>query len=487
MGKKVKTYSDDQIIGSFSENELAVHAALRNDPVLFCEHVCGWKPHQKQAEFLRLPIENAMKVMLPWGRGTGKSQAAIARTAWKLFASKGYKAYLFAPSGDQAHEIWDGICDVYKQSAYLNQYTTYKIKGSFLYVGGPQWASKCELVRVGLDGSLGRSRHTSGNGIILFDEASHFLYLNEVYGTLSPLTAAGGGTVLLSSPGSVGSPMHQMYLSWKELEKSKKRYRVLECSWQHTDHITEEWVDDQKEHHKAMQTEWVFEREVLGKWVSPANTWFPEDDIQRCIEPNIHSRQGDRFVWSCDPGGHGRDSAFVLCIARYNQALSRLEIVDLRSFKFANHKYRNDASNDGSETIDDYETIIDLCCDLRVKYPPIWFGYDMATERSLGEQLQNLQFPISSIMTGGYSAKLTSLQDLKRCLSEQRIVWNDTRITRQLQRYCPRRDEHTERWKFPSANADIVMCLGQLYRYLGERTNSFFFCGTIQRPAEVVF
>lgn len=459
----------EQIVQSFDPDSISVHEQLRNDPVFFCEKICGWTPHRKQREFLRLPIENDMKVMMPWGRGLGKSQCVIARTAWKLFASRGYKAYVFAPSGDQSKEIWGGICKVYESSPYLNQFTTYKIKGNELTVGDKSWGSKCELVRVGLLGDLGRSRHTSGNGVLIFDEASHFLYLPEVYGTLSCMTGGGGATVLLSSPGDVGSPMHKMYLSWKQLEKTIDRYRVIECRWDDTDHISQEWVDDHKRHHELMGTMWAFNREVLGQWCSPSNVWFPHKDIARCIDPDIvRGNRGDTYVWAADPGGWGR-SAFVIIIAKFNQVSGDLQVVDLRSFKFENHRYSISAKLwEGSEKVEDYAQLIEICEDLRRKYPPQWFGVDPNTEKTFKEQLERLQFPVSAITVGGYSAKLTFMEDLKRCIAERRITWSDPRITRQLETYAPRLGANGN-WEFPSTQSDIVMCCGMLYRFLGER------------------
>lgn len=468
--KRSKQHTPEEIIGAYDDSELSVHEQLRSDPILFAEKICGIEPHNKQAEFLRLHVWKNYRVMLPWGRQFGKSISTSVLIAYCLFAFKNFRVYLFAPSGDQTKQIFDNVVSIFQTSPYLKQFCKTNIKGDTLKVGGPEWGSFVELVRVGLTGDLGRGRSSKGVGksLIVFDEFSQFLYPEQVLGALTPIIAAGGGQILLSSPGDPGSAMHRIYEDWKEQSKTNPRYRVIDCDWRDTEHITQEWVDDQQRHHSSMGTTWIFEREILGKWVAPANTWFAHEDIQRCLEPNLtRGNTKDVYVWGCDPGGRGKDSAFVITIARLNQSINRLEVVDVRSFKFENHKYRT--KKDGSETIQEYDQIIEICCDLRNQFPPVWFGIDPNTERSLAEQLEKLQFPISEICVGGYSQKLTFLEDLKRAIAEKRIVWNDPRITRQLQNFCPRRDEHTQRWKFPEANADIIITLGQLYRYLGER------------------
>ncbi len=467
--KKTKKHTPEEIINSFDSEERSVHLELRNDPVLFAEKVCGILPHRKQREFLNLPVWQNYRLMLPWGRQFGKSLSTSILIAYCIFAFKNFRVFLFAPSGDQTKQIYDNVVSIYQTSPYLQRYCKIKIKGDKLEVGGPDWGSYVELVRVGLTGDLGRSRSSKGQGktIIVFDEFSQFIYPEQILGSLTPIIAAGGGQILLSSPGDPGSAMHRIYEDWTEQSKSNDRYRVIDCDWTDTDHITEEWVEDQRRHHTAMGTLWIFEREILGRWVAPANTWFRHEDIQRCIENNIkRGTPKHTYVWGCDPGGRGRKSAFVIIISRLNQATSQLEVVDLRSFKFENHKYKTDKS--GSEVVSEYDQIIEICCDLRHQYPPVWVGFDNY-ERALAEQLENLQFPISIVSTSSNSQKCEFFDDLRRAIAERRIIFNHQTIIRELQNFCPRRDRTKVGWVFPEGY-DSLICLGQLYRYLGERT-----------------
>src|SRR5688572_30352793 len=104
--KRRQTLSPEQILAGIDEQELAVHLALQNDPVLFANHVCNFKPHKKQIQVLNSPLEQH-KTMLAWGRRFGKTYIIAMYIAHKLFSRKEYTAYIFAPSGDQSRILFD--------------------------------------------------------------------------------------------------------------------------------------------------------------------------------------------------------------------------------------------------------------------------------------------------------------------------------------------------------------------------------------------
>ena len=441
---------------------------LRDDPIAFCRHICKLNPHPAQKEFLTLNLIDGMHVCLPWFRQGGKSTIVAFYICWALFSIQGFRAFLFAPSGDQTKEIYNKICHIYETSPFLKRYIPAKQTGDTLTVGNADWDAKVELVRTGLTGDLGRGRSSSGKGIIVFDEFAHFLYGQQLRGSLTPIIASGGGEVVLSSPGDPGSPMHRLYETWKAFHsEGNSKYRVIECDWKQCPHITADWIESQRKEHESQGTQWIFEREILGRWVAPANTWFAHADIERCVLPSrpTHKR-GDVYVWGMDAAGRGR-SAFVVMIATFNQALGRMEVIDLRSFMFTNHKYRRDDT--GSEIVKDFDQIEEILCDLRDQYPPAWIGFDPNTERSLFGRLENVyRLPMSEILVGGYQQKERFLVSLRKGISEGKVVWSDERITDQLRKFCPRKEETTGRWKWPETNTDIIVALGNIYQYLGE-------------------
>jgi hypothetical protein len=473
MGKRKREATAEEIINSFGADERALALYLRDNPAAFAKHVCGIDPHPKQAEFLSLPIESNMHVMLPWGRQEGKSLVTSLYIAHRLYAKRGFRAYIFSPSEDQSRAIFNDVVKWFQTSEFLRRFVKSTHKGDILHVGDEQWGAYCELVKIGFEGRLGRSRSTRGNGVIVYDEFAVLQSADVVKGALSPITASGGGEIILSSPGDLGGTLHQLYEHWKAAEKANPRYRVIECHWSETKHVSPEWVADQRAEYEARGALWQFEREIEGKWVAPANVWFPYEDLARCIVPRPDYNPRDQFVWAMDLGGRGR-SAFVVVIARYEPTLQRLEVVEVLQFYHEQQdgetsKYYRDTS--GATVIrgkDKWGQIEDILLDLRDRYPPTWVGVDPATENSLTGRLENVyHFPISPILIGGYSKKLALYTALQAGIRAQKLVWNHSAITDQLRAFCPRRKETTGTWDFPTANTDIVVCAVNLYQYLG--------------------
>lgn len=468
MAKRKREATAEEIIRSFADDERALALYLRDDPTAFARHVCGITPHSKQAEFLSLPIEDNMHVMLPWGRQEGKSLITSIYIAHRLYAKQGFRAYLFSPSEDQSRAIYNDVVRWFRTSDFLRRYCKSDPKGDILHVGDEKWGAYCELVKIGFEGRLGRSRSTRGNGVIVYDEFAVLQSSDIVKGNLSPITASGGGEIILSSPGDPGSTIHQVYEHWKSAEKDNPRYRVIECTWQDTAHVRPEWVEDQRKEYEARGALWQFEREIEGKWVAPADVWFSWDDLQRCIVPRPEYHGRDQFVWAIDFGGRGR-SALVVAVARYCPSLQRLEVVDLLQFFLDNdHKYYRDTR--GAEVIDGankWGQIEDILLDLRDRYPPSWVGVDPATENSLSGRLANVyHFPITEILIGGYSKKVTLYTALQAGIRAQKLVWNHSAITDQLRSFAPKRKENGQ-YEFPTSNTDIVVCMVNLYQYLG--------------------
>jgi len=176
--------------------------------------------------------------------------------------------------------------------------------------------------------------------------------------------------------------------------------------------------------------------------------------------------RGDVWIYSLDPGLDRSPS--VLLVARFNQAISRLEIVDCRSLV----RFTNDhvGDEDGHEKIGAYEEIIDLILDLRKSRPIHTLYVDPGTERNIGERLKN-SFGVNVVecRIGGYQSKLTALKDLAKSLADQKIVWSDHRITNQCLSFSPPVNRQTQRYDFPDKQYDIIAALTQLNRYIGDR------------------
>lgn len=475
--KRKQTLSNEQILAAVPSDEIAYHRWLRSDPVAFVRHALKKSPHRKQIDVLRSPLEK-QKSMLPWGRGFGKSQVIAWYIAHKLYAESNYRAFLFAPSGQQAEELFSKIPLCYETSDYLRRYATWKVTGHKFTVGDARWNSSVEWIKVGLTGEGGRSRHTN-KGLIVFDELSSFLYPQEVTEVLEPLIATqGGGEVFLSSPGEVGSYMHRAYLDFREQETlavtegRPPRHRVYEADWTDTEHLSADFVAEQERKLTKDGRRWVYEREYLGRWTKSEGQFFNAQDVKACqLAETLKGGPLDCWIYSLDPGLDR--SPAVLLIARWSPLNRRLEICECLSLVRASNRYVSES--DGHETIDDYPELLDVILNRRRERPIFRFYSDPGCERNIGETLRNrFAVNVEECRIGGYSAKLTALEDLRRALSEKRIVWNDPRITAQLLGFAPPVNPQTQRYEFPDADYDIIAALTQLVRYLGDRIETPF-------------
>jgi len=469
MARKKSQPTKEQILAAVDDDELALHLLLRNDPVAFCRHVCGIDPHKAQVQFLTANLE-LLRTLLAWARRFGKSKIVAVYLAWCLFAVAGYNAYVFAPSGEQSSVVVDYIQEIYETSPYLQRYTNFRRKGNKFSVGDSKWRSSVELVKTGLTGDNARGQGVQGGkGLIVFDEVNSFLYANEVTEAIKPFVSPGGGIIYLGSPGDVGSWWHQTHQDWKARQaEGSKRHLVIDCTYKDVEHIDRDFVEEERREAVAKNRLWVWEREYLGKFTVPQGSFFSRDDVESC---QVHGEQncggkGDVWIYSLDPGLDKSPS--VLLVARWNQLLSRLEITDCLSFVRFTNKHVND--DGGHDKIEAYEEIVDKILDLRKSKPIHTFYVDPGCEKNIGERLKNsFNVNVVDCRIGGYAAKLAALRDLQRSLGDNKIVWQDHRITRQLLEFAPPTNRQTGRYEFPDKNYDIIAALTQLNRYIGDR------------------
>lgn len=465
---KDKRLQPEQILAAFDDSDKSWHFTLRNHAIEFCRHVAGCNPHRAQRKFLTADLESK-RTLLPWARRFGKSWIVAVYLAWRLFSVPGYNAFVFAPSGEQSSVIFDYVVQIYETSDYLRRFTSFKRKGRTFSVGDADWRSSVELVRTGLVGDHARGRGVQdGKGLIVFDEVNSFIYPEDVTSAIKPYVSPGGGIVYLGSPGEIGSWYHQTYEDWKaRQDEGSDRHLVIECSWQDAPHIDAEFVAEERREATSKGRLWQFEREYEGKFTATEGAFFDADDIRSCQVGNLPTGgRGDVWVYSLDPGLDRSPS--VLLVARFNQAISRLEIVDCRSLvRFSNQHVSDD---EGHEKIGEYEELVDLILDVRRTRPIHTLYVDPGTERNIGERLKNTyQVNVVECRIGGYGAKLAALRDLQRSLSDQKIVWQDHRITNQLMGFSPPVNRQSGRYEFPDREYDIIAALTQLNRYIGDR------------------
>lgn len=471
--------TDEQVLAAIDGDELALHILLRDDPIVFCKHVLGFTPHTAQAELLRDDLTSQFTLVVG-SRQTGKTYGISAKITHDLFAHPGIRIFIYNPSQAQSDVLFSYVHRFFQTSPYLKRFCKFRIKGSKLLVGDEGSESLLEVVRVGVDGKTARGRSVEGNGYVIGDETQGLIgdgwKTAQACEAIASTNERGGGIVYLSSPGDPDDRnfFFATYKDWSEQQQiaesegRKPRHKVYTFRSSETDHISPDFLRDQHRRYKAAGREWIYLREHESAWVKAEGLFFHDADVRQCCVDDItEGGRLDSFVWSMDPGG--RKSPAVIMVGRFKQSLSRIEVVTARSFIFA-EKYK---PNDGHEPINEYQELVDVCCDLRRRYPCAWFGVDPNCEKSMTERLKNtFHFPIKDICVGGYNAKMTFLRDLQRALQEQSIVWTDRRITEQLLAFAPPKNPTTGHYEFPDTDFDFIVCLGMLVRYLGDRINT---------------
>jgi len=399
--KKRKAASPEEVIHAFGD-DVDTHLWLRDDPIAFCKHVLAFEPHKGQSVLLRDDLTGQFTLIVG-SRQTGKTFGMAAKVSYDLFAYPGIRIFVFNPSESQSDILFDYVRRFYKSSPYLSRYCNTRVKGKKLFVGSEN-ESVLEVVKVGTDGSTARGRSVEGFGYVIGDETQGLVdawTIAQACEAFASTNRKGGGIVYMSSPGDPvdGNFFYSTYKDWSEQQRiaksegRKSRHRVLTFKSSDNPLITPEFLEDQRRRYKSAGREWMYRREHESEWVTPEGAFFNPLDIRQCVESDLPAGgRLDTYVWAMDPGG--RKSPAVVMIGRFNQSLSRVEVVSVRSFIFE-EKYR---PHDGNEAIGEYEELVDVCCDLRRKYPPAWFGVDPNCEKSMSERLANtFKFPISDV------------------------------------------------------------------------------------------
>lgn len=473
MGQKRQTSK------SFTDEEIAFARYLREDADAFCTYALDFKPHKHQRDIFHTDLHECESIVVGSRRG-GKTFGMRKKVAWDLFRLPGIKIYIYNPSETQSNVLFDGVCRDYRTSPFLKKYVPSKRKGSRLTVGEEPHESTLEILKVGLDAKTAKGKGTDGLGYTIGDESNaHGVAAWSIADALEPFIMGGGGLVYMSSAGEAveSNFFYSQYLYYKQQQDNgNKRYRVFQFDLRDCHHLDQSIIESQRQKAESQGRLWTWEREVLGVFNRSEGAYFDLHDIQACIEPHLSGGgRLDTYVWSMDPGG--RNSPCVIMVGRLNQITNGIEVIDTRSFVFTDNRKYKANDNDGHEQIGEYEDIVDACIHLRKKYPPVAFYFDPNCEASLSERLENqYAFPMKPCLIGGYTKKHDFLEQLKRAMAERKVVWNDRRITEQLQRFAPPANPNTNKYEYPDSDYDFIVTLGMLYQYLGDRVTRPFLC-----------
>jgi len=469
----ITTATTEQDYNTDIEDLNAFHLLLRDDAQSFCKHaLSGFEPHKGQLEVLKADLHK-QKSLVVAGRRLGKSYSMARKCCFDLFRFQGFKILIINPSEEQSDIIFDDVCNLFEYSPYLSKYVKSKRKGNTLYVHDGPNKSIIKIVKVGMDASRARGKGTK-YGYTIFDEINAHFSPEKISDICEPfyLDGENSGIVYMSSPSEASEDnfFYQTYLDYSEQEKialdegRNPRHRVYTYTAYDQNHIPQWKIEEARRKYEKQGRLWFFNREYLGQFNKAEGCYFSEKDIRQCIVPDL--KKGgrlDSYIWAFDPGL--RRSPSCLIISRFNQALSRLDVIDVRSF-IHEDKYK---PNDGHESIKEWQQIEDIWVDLRAKYPPKQCYVDPLCEKSLTERLRNTyKFPVVDVLIGGYNQKIQLLGDLQRCLQEQKIAFNDQRVINQLLRFSPPLNPNTNRVEFGDKDQDFIICCSMACRWFGD-------------------
>jgi hypothetical protein len=452
-----------------TDDEIALAKLLRDDGLAFATVALKYEPHKGQLPIYLADLHK-QETCIVAGRRWGKTYGLARKVGWDLFRLPGMQIYCYTPSEDQSHQLYDGVCRLYRTSDYLKRYVPSREKGGVFTVGSEPHESTLRILRVGGTGDNARGWGTDGLGYVIADESNAHYDAQVIADNIEPYINSGGGLVYMSSAGEADESnfFYRTYSYYKEMQEAgSKRHRVYVGTIHDAPHADPEIIESQRQ--KAIRNNrlWAWERENLGIFNHASGQYFDLRDIAACTQiPVTKGGRLDTHAWSFDPGGLG--SPAVIHCGRVNQALNRIELVDVRSFKLtSSRKYRRD---DGHELIEEYEDLIQVFINLRKQYSPSVVYYDPNCERHLTESLETRYgFPMKPIQISSYQAKCDFLEELKRALAERKLIWQDRRITEELERFCPPMNPRTNRYEYPSRLYDQIVCLGMLVAYFGDR------------------
>ncbi|MFQ6044550.1 MAG: terminase large subunit domain-containing protein, partial [Candidatus Poribacteria bacterium] len=284
---------------------------IRDDPVLFAEVVLGLKPFRYQEKLLR---DQSKRLVACMGRQTGKTTTIAMKAVHFAFCNADITVLITAPSRRQSIIMFSKIAGfifrtVLRRSVVRSTQTTIRLSNG------------SEIIALPCSGHLLRGFTAQ---MVIVDEAS---YIPEevVTNILYPMLATTNGSlILLSTPWGKD---HFFYRAFVDPDFSVHRVKSSECPL-----ISEKFLKKQRE---FMTTE-TYRMEYLAEFVEAASSYFTQDLIRSCIDPELElrydleafGRQEGEFYGGCDLGKLADYSVFAVV----QKIDDHLKLVFLREF-----------------------------------------------------------------------------------------------------------------------------------------------------------
>jgi hypothetical protein len=232
------------------------------DPVTFAREALDFQPDKWQEEVLR----DEGKMILNCCRQSGKSTITAVKALHRALFFPGSLVLLISASMRQSSELFK------KVTSELNKLPDQprRVEDNRLSV-----TLETGSRLVSLPSSEATVRGFSGPSLVVIDEASRVS--NELYYSIWPMLAVGGGQIiLLSTPFGKRGFFHDAWVS--ENDWKKILITAEDCP-----RITKEFLEEEK---KTLG-EWWFEQEYFCKFKESVDSLFSYDDVQNALSDDI--------------------------------------------------------------------------------------------------------------------------------------------------------------------------------------------------------
>ncbi len=241
---------------------------LREDAASFSEGLLGWSLLPYQAEYANSP---SRRIVCCWGRQTGKTKTTAVKVVHFGFVNEG-STVLIVSAG-------------LRQSRHLLEMASGLLDSSPVALSGVESRTQTVIELrngsriVALPCSEDRIRGYTAD-MIVCDEAA-FMPEGVILRVLFPmLSTTGGGIVLLSTPWGRD---HVFYRAFHNPE-----YSVFHVSAEDSPIVSRELIEEQRRE----LSEEAFRMEWLAEFAEPATTFFPQDLIRGCVDPELQLLPG---------------------------------------------------------------------------------------------------------------------------------------------------------------------------------------------------
>ena len=282
-------------------------------PVEFAKDVLGVEPFHYQE---RLLLDPNRQLVAAWGRQTGKTTTIAIKAIHFAYGSPGVTVLITAPSQRQSMIMFDRIGVFIFSSPWLKREV---IRSTRTII---QLRNRSQIIALPCSENLlrGYTAH-----MVVVDEAS-FIPEEVITNILYPMLATTDGSlILLSTPWGKD---HFFYRAFVDPDFSVHRVKSGECPL-----IPESFLKKQRQ----LMTAETYRMEYEAEFVEAATSFFTQDLIRSCVDPELEHRYdleavapyaGGEFYAGCDLGKLQDYSVFIAV----QKEGDRLKLVFLKEF-----------------------------------------------------------------------------------------------------------------------------------------------------------